>query len=278
MSRLGCSGRECHGAFSGQGGFQLSLFGYDFDADHKEITQDSDGGEAEARVNTKEPLESLILTKGAMLTKHKGKERFAKDSWEYNLLLQWIRAGAKNDTVATGVFDRLEVTPAEIVFRHPGERTQLKVIAHWKDGTAEDITQLTRFRTNDDTVAAVSDAGLIESKGPGDTHIVAFYDNGVHPVPVMLAVSQFTGTKYPKTPTPTKVDEAVVAKLRKVGIIPSEVCADAEFLRRASLDVTGTLPTPDEVTAFMADRAKDKRAKKIDELLNVPPMPPGGRR
>src|SRR5437762_10590616 len=76
MSRLGCSGRECHGSFQGQGGFRLSLFGYDFEKDHKAITQDSDGGEAEVRVNTKEPLESLILKKGAMLTKHKGKERF----------------------------------------------------------------------------------------------------------------------------------------------------------------------------------------------------------
>src|SRR5436190_22214987 len=42
MSRLGCSGRECHGSFSGLGGFQLSLFGYDFEKDHKEITPDTD--------------------------------------------------------------------------------------------------------------------------------------------------------------------------------------------------------------------------------------------
>ena len=51
LGRAGCSARECHGSFSGQGGFQLSLFGYDFDADHKELTQDTDGGEGEARVN-----------------------------------------------------------------------------------------------------------------------------------------------------------------------------------------------------------------------------------
>src|SRR6266545_3334283 len=41
LSRAGCSARECHGSFAGQGGFQLSLFGYDFEADHKEITQDA---------------------------------------------------------------------------------------------------------------------------------------------------------------------------------------------------------------------------------------------
>ena len=32
----GCNGRECHGSFAGKGDLQLSLFGYDFDKDHKE--------------------------------------------------------------------------------------------------------------------------------------------------------------------------------------------------------------------------------------------------
>jgi hypothetical protein len=83
----------------------------------------------------------------------------------------------------------------------------------------------------------------------------------------MLPVSDLTGAKYPSVPTPTKVDELIVAKLRKAGIVPSEVCGDAEFLRRASLDVAGTLPTPGEVTAFLDDKSPEKRAKKIDELL-----------
>src|SRR5687768_7510483 len=61
LSRAGCSARECHGSFAGQGGFQLSLFGYDFDADHREITQDAEGGEAEARVNLNDPAKSLLV-------------------------------------------------------------------------------------------------------------------------------------------------------------------------------------------------------------------------
>ncbi len=71
-------------------------------------------------------------------------------------------------------------------------------------------------------------------------------------------------------PTPTKVDELVVGKLRKLGIVPSEICTDAEFLRRVSLDLTATLPRPDEVREFLADKSPDKRAKKIDELLKRP--------
>lgn len=268
LSRAGCSARECHGSFSGQGGFRLSLFGYDFEADHKQLTQDSDGGEGEVRVNLGEPAKSLIVMKPTLQMKHKGKERIKKDSWEHQLLLQWIVNGAKDDPEKAGEFDRLEVLPTEIVFKNPGEKAQLKVLAHWKDGTVEDVTRLTRFRSNDDSVSVVSETGMIECRSKGDTHVVAFYDNGVAPIPVMLPVSEYTGTKYPPVRTATKVDELVVTKLRKLGILPSELCTDAEFLRRVSLDVAGTLPTPDEVTKFLADKSPDKRAKKIDELLD----------
>src|SRR5215207_2356228 len=63
LSRIGCSARECHGSFAGQGGFQLSLFGYDFEADHKEITEDTEGNEGVVRVNLNEPAKSLIAMK-----------------------------------------------------------------------------------------------------------------------------------------------------------------------------------------------------------------------
>jgi len=267
LGRSGCNGRECHGSFSGQGGFQLSLFGYDFERDHREITADPDDG---SRVNLKQPAASLLLLKPTMQEKHKGKERFKKGSWEYELLRKWIVAGAKNDATETGEFDRLEVWPKEIVFRAVGEAVQLRVVARWKDGTAEEVTFLTRFRTNDDSVATVSESGSIQSKGKGDTHVVAFYDNGVQPIPVMLPSSDLVGARYPQIATPTKVDELVTSKLRKLGIVPSERCTDAEFLRRVSLDLAGTLPTPKEVEAFLADRTADKRARKIEALLASP--------
>lgn len=270
LSRAGCNARECHGSFQGRGGFRLSLFGYDFEADHRAITQDADGGEAEVRVNLREPAKSLLVMKPTVQMKHKGKERIRKDSWEHQLLLRWIASGAKDDSVKTGEFGQLEVLPRELVFKAPGEKAQLKVIAHWKDGTVEDVTQITRFRSNDESIAAISDTGLVECKASGDTHVVAFYDNGITPIPVMLPMSEFTGAKYPDVRTPTKVDELIVAKLRKLGIVPSEPCSDAEFLRRASLDVAGTLPLPGDVVKFLDDKSPDKRARKIDELLDSP--------
>lgn len=268
MSRLGCSGRECHGSFSGQGGFQLSLFGYDFEKDLHEITADKEDG---IRVELHDPATSLILAKPSLDgEKHKGKKVIDKGSWEYNLILKWIAAGAKSDVAETGEFARLEVFPKELVFKKAGEAIQLKVLAHWKDGTVEDVTQITRFRTNDESVALVNAVGLVTSKEKGDTHIVAFYDNGVEPVAAMLPVSDRVGAKYPAVKARTKVDALVLEKLKKTGIVPSELATDAEFLRRASLDVTGTLPAPAETEAFLADKAPDKRARKIDELLTRP--------
>lgn len=38
MSRMGCNAAACHGSFQGQGGFRLSLFGYDFKTDHDALT------------------------------------------------------------------------------------------------------------------------------------------------------------------------------------------------------------------------------------------------
>src|SRR5262249_9662508 len=51
---------------------------------------------------------------------------------------------------------------------------------------------------------------------------------------------------------------------------PSDLCDDAEFLRRVYLDVIGTLPTPAEVRRFLADTSKDKRAKLVAELFERP--------
>jgi hypothetical protein len=265
LGRQGCNGRACHGSFQGQGGFRLSLFGYDFQADHDALA----GGE-KPRVNKADPRGSLFLQKPTMAVDHGGEKRIDAGSWQYNLLLRWIEGGAKGWNEESPELSHLEVTPAEITFNQPGQTVQLNVIAHWEDGGREDVTCLSRFRTNDDAVATIDEAGLIVSTGKGDTHVVVFYDNGIQPVSVLEPLSNRTGADFPVVATPTKVDELIVAKLRKLGVVPSEVAGDAEFLRRVSLDVAGTLPTPAEVKAFLADASPDKRAHKINELLETP--------
>ncbi len=228
------------------------------------------GGE-EPRVNLKSPEQSLILRKPTMQEDHGGEKIIEKDSWQYNILARWIKGGALDDSATNPEISHLEIQPRELVFKKAGETVKLRVLAHWHDGAIEDVTDITRFRTNDESVAKVDEkTGVVTAEGKGDTHIVAFYDNGVASVAAMLPVSDKVGPNYPSLPASTKVDELILAKLRKVGIVPSELCTDEEFLRRASLDISGTLPTPEEIRRFLAETSTDKRTKKIDELLKRP--------
>jgi hypothetical protein len=67
--------------------------------------------------------------------------------------------------------------------------------------------------------------------------------------------------------TGSRIDELVLAKLKKTGVPPSGKCSDEVFVRRVYLDVIGTLPAPGEVRNFLADPRPDKRARLIDALL-----------
>ena len=112
MGRLGCNGRACHGSFQGQGGFRLSLFGYDFKTDHEALLN---GGDA-PRVDLEDPDASLIIFKPTDEDEHEGGKRYDEGGWEHHVFKRWIESGAKNDGEDVGVLERLEVIPAEIVF------------------------------------------------------------------------------------------------------------------------------------------------------------------
>jgi hypothetical protein len=78
------------------------------------------------------------------------------------------------------------------------------------------------------------------------------------------------GFSYPEVPAVNYVDREVFGKLRQLNMVPSVLSDDAEFLRRVTIDTIGSLPTPDEVRRFLADRDPNKRAGVIDRLLTHP--------
>ena len=191
-------------------------------------------------------------------------------------LEQWIAMGApwpnSSDLVPVQSgkkLAQLHFEPKEILFQNANDIAQIKVVAEWEDGEREDVTCLTRFRTNNDTVAAVNESGMAKSTGKGDTHIVALYDNGIAAIPVLRPLTDerleidITGYSNP-------IDRFVGSKLVKLGITPSKQCTDTEFLRRLSIDLTGTLPSPEEVLSFVGNNSPDKRTLKINELLERP--------
>lgn len=67
-----------------------------------------------------------------------------------------------------------------------------------------------------------------------------------------------------------RIDELIAARWKKLGVEPAGPADDAEFLRRAHLDLTGVIPRVAEVRAFLADTRPDKRARLVDALLASP--------
>ncbi len=92
----------------------------------------------------------------------------------------------------------MEVVPGEVVFDRQGQQHRLQVIAHWRDGSREDVTEISRFTSNDDAIATVTEVGMVTSGDPGDTHIVVACDKAVVAVPMLRPVSELTGDQYPE--------------------------------------------------------------------------------
>jgi hypothetical protein len=75
---------------------------------------------------------------------------------------------------------------------------------------------------------------------------------------------------YSSLPVNNEIDKLVYARLKKLCLAPSGDCTDSEFIRRASLDTLGELPTSEESRVFLAETSPDKRNKLIDYLLQQP--------
>jgi hypothetical protein len=265
FGRMGCNSGSCHGSFQGKGGLRLSLFGYDPAKDFLALAREAEG----RRLDRANPDRSLLLLKATGQLPHGGQSRFGKGSWPYQLFREWIAQGA-TWTKGSGEVASVAVVPAEHAFTAPGQAGQLRVQATFTDGSTENITALCDFRTNDEALVEVTALGGLRAVRPGDTAVVVSYRGHVLPVSVLVPVPAAPGSRYPAVPETNYIDREVFAKLRRLNIVPSGLSGDGEFLRRVTLDTVGTLPTPDEVRAFLADTRPDKRARKIDELLAHP--------
>jgi hypothetical protein len=260
LTRAGCNSGACHGASLGRGGFRQSLFGFDSQFDYTQIVLSNEG----RRVVVSDPERSIVLAKPSLVMEHGGGERLKQNGRDYLRMRQWLEDGAPAPSGKDPFVTKLEVFPPARVVR-AGEEQQLAVTAVWSDGVREDVTSTARFDALNDAVAAVTPDGLVTAKGDGQTHIMIRFGG-------QTAVAQFTRpygppTSFPEFKANNFIDEKLAAKWRELGLAPSALCSDDEFLRRLYLDAIGTLPTPDEVRAFLADKDPNKRAKAIDRVL-----------
>ena len=265
FSRFGCNTSGCHGKAEGQNGFKLSIFGFDPDADHASLVSEGRGRRTFLTV----PEQSLLLMKASGGVPHGGGIRIRRGSGEYRLLRDWIAAGApKGDPDAPKVVS-LRVTPNERRMRMEATQ-QLQVTAVYSDGREIDVTHHAKFQTNAELLARVDEFGQVTTgSSPGEAAIMASYMGAVDIFRAVVPLPS-DGQTYPATPQLNFIDKLVDARLEKLGIHASGLCSDADFLRRASLDIAGTLPTETEARAFLNDTSPGKRQRLVNDLLKRP--------
>lgn len=261
VSKAGCNLGGCHGNGSGKGGLKLSLRGQDPDLDWTALVRDQGG----RRVNLLDPERSLLLLKATAQMGHEGGQRFKKDSPEYEILHRWIREGAGETGKDGPQLVGLEVSGAKDVLVEPEREFKLQATAVFDDGSRRDVTRLTVYEPNTALSKATED-GVITRERAGETTVLVRYLNQQVPVTTNWVPSR-RGWAWCDVPANNFIDDLIFGKLKTVQMQPSELCSDEVFVRRAHLDLLGTIPSSEEARAFVEEVSPDKRGKLIDQLL-----------
>ena len=263
FTKLNCNSGGCHGKASGQNGFKLSLLGFYPEDDHEFLVKEGRG----RRIFPSSPGQSLLLTKPVGKSPHGGGKRMDVDGYEYRLISRWIEQGMPYGKATDPVVVGIKCVPDGRIMDRSAEQ-QITVMAVYSDGSTEDVTRMALYEPNDPEMAEVSVTGQVKTLDlAGEVAIMARYQGQVA---VFRSTIPLGAEIVEKPPVKNFIDDAVIAKLDVLGIPASPVADDGTFLRRVYIDITGTLPTEAEVSAFMASTDSQKRAQVIDQLLDSP--------
>ena len=258
LTKAGCNLGSCHGAQTGKGRLALSLRGEDPAKDHAELVK--------TFLKAGDPKRSLMLRKATLQLEHEGGERFTTDSESYQLLSRWISAGAKLAEKEPHLV-RLETEPREKVLFAPCTNLSIRATAHFSDGSKREVNRWAIFEPS--TLDVEVNEGVVTSLRPGETTVNVRYLGKQAAVRVAF-VPERPGFVWNNPPTNNFIDAALREKWQTLRLLPSGLCDDATFVRRAFLDLTGAIPKGSEARAFVEDKTEGKRAKLIDDLLQRP--------
>jgi WD40 repeat protein len=263
LSRMGCNAGTCHGSAQGKNGFKLSLRGYDPIFDVRALTDDLQS----RRVNIASPDDSLMLLKTTGAVPHVGGQLTKPGEPYYEIIRNWIASGAKLRADSPKVA-KIEVTPHNPVVQAVGAKQQLRVLATYTNGQVRDVTQEAFLESGNGDVATAQRGGLMTALRRGEAPMLARYE-GAYAATTLTVMGDRTGFVWREPPKYNRIDELTAAKWQRMKILPSEVCTDAEFIRRVNIDLTGLPPTADEVRQFLADPRSSpiKRNELIDRLI-----------
>ncbi len=265
FTKLGCNGGGCHGKAAGQNGFRLSLLGFEPREDYEHLVRESRG----RRLTPASPDQSLLLRKAVNASPHGGGQRMKHDSHEYRMVRRWIQQGMPFGDDSEPVVESIEILPDQRRLT-VGATQQLAVVAHYSDGSTEDVTRAVLYESNDPQMADVSETGRVTLGDlVGDVAVMARYQGQVTVFRAIVPLQSNAKPTQERVAVEPRnvVDRLVFAKLDSLGVPRSSECDDATFLRRVTLDIAGRIPTLDEVKQFEADDAEQRRDLAIDRLL-----------
>ena len=169
ISRLGCNAGLCHGAKDGKNGFKLSLRGYDPLYDVRAFGDDHTA----RRVNYASPDDSLMLLKATAAVPHEGGMSDRRSAHTTTTpfasgLPRELRSHQDSAKVTS-----IEVFPKNPVIENIGANQQLRVVAHYRNGSSRDVTHEAFLETGNSEVAVADDFGLMTTVRRGEAPILA---------------------------------------------------------------------------------------------------------
>ncbi|HJN10552.1 MAG TPA: DUF1549 domain-containing protein [Pirellulaceae bacterium] len=263
FGKAGCNAGTCHGSKKGKGGLKTSMRGNDPIFEVRAYIDEL----ASRRINLASPENSLMLLKATARVPHQGGQVVVPGSPYHKIIRKWIGDGARIDVNAPRVAS-IEIFPKDRILQRPDAKQQFRVLAMYTDGEIRDVTSDAHISSGNIEVATADSSGLVTAQRRGESPVLARFE-GKYAASTLTIMGDRAGFAWKETPANNFIDELVATKLRRTKTLPSEMCTDAEFLRRTHLDLIGLPPTADDVRAFLADTrdAKIKRDELIDQLV-----------
>ncbi|MDH3716948.1 MAG: DUF1549 domain-containing protein, partial [Planctomycetota bacterium] len=194
-------------------------------------------------------------------------QRIKPDEPYYRIIRDWIAGGAELHLDVPRVA-KIEITPRNPVLQKPAQRQAMRVVATYADGSTRDVTHEAFITSGNTEVAEADRTSALTAVRRGEAPVLARYE-GAYAATTLTVMGDREGFQWEQPPTWGRVDELVAAKWQRMKIRPSQLCSDAEFIRRIYLDLAGLPPTAEQVRAFLDDPrdARQKRDELVDQLI-----------
>ena len=269
LTKAGCNSGACHGAAIGRGGFQLSLFGQNPDADWTEIARKLNS----RRIDVADPENSLLLRKAGEFIEHGGGLRLAADDPDWKTLVDWIGQGGKRHAKdSAGKLLGIELQPQQLTDTL-GKEVPVSVWGLFSDGSKQDLTNLALLQPQDPASLQLNQTkASVCLQRPGRHTLLARVRDHVAVAEVLVPLAESSEQQGPDSKAqgsthPSLIDSHINRRLRDLNLEIGPRADDATLLRRLYLDLIGQLPSPAQVIHFIEDNDPHKTDKLINQLL-----------